>query len=1100
MATHAIVSDRRRVLDGFARALRREAHNLTGRPDLLWQQLYNRLQWEEGPSRVLGSESETRGWADRGLWLRSRSRFRESASLIRVVRAFSGIAIACEVGVDGSTILAVGCEERESSIDGREIRTWGVRIWDTSTGQQQGEFGSSVYEDEGFAASPDGRTVALAKTCCAFSPDGSFVVSPGGVELWDRRTGEELATLALAVRERLTPQEREAEKGRLMVWDVFSGRELTVLEGHTGEVKGCAVGPDGRRVASVGTDPTVRIWDAGTGEEIACLRAPGHSNACAFSPDGSLLVEAVDSNLRVWEVESGRERMTLTGHSGLVADCAVSPDASFALSAGWDGTLRVWDLETGKTRAVLVGHSFDVNGCAISPDGSTLVSASFDRTLRLWDAREATLETLPGGHSNSVEACAFSPDGSRILSAGKDGWVKAWDPETGDEAWSCEAHEYGVNHCAIRPDGKVVASAGGDWILRLWDVERGEEVVTLEGHEGEVTWCGFSPDGSRLFSAGSDDSLRAWDSVAGWKSTTFAGHTDQVNGCAVSLDGSLVVSASGGHLRSADDPAQDNAVRLWDGWTGEPLAVLPGHYGAVVRVALSPDESFILSASEDGTLKLWETATGVERATLQGHGGEVDDCAIHPDGETVVSAGRDGTLRLWSSKTGEETEVLAGHSQGVVACAVSPDGASVFSADAGGELRIWCARTGRERASLFLPGDLTCLAVHPSQPVVACGDMSGAVYVVELVGAAYGPLYVTAVDRGEGPTVRCPACQTQSPLSPEYLGAQAHCPKPDCDVEWRVNPFVIGCEQRVACRVISSLARAGPKVRSGHDGEVTALAITPDGDRVISGAKDGTVRVWQLPSGVELLQRFDDFEDPVGDLAVCSDGERVVAVAGKCEQAKIVIWDLDSGEALKKIIVGADPTRCGALTSDARQAIFVEEKGLFVVDVEEKAFVRGLSLDMSAVHTVDVSSDGRWLVFGSGDEFNVGDLSEPAGQVGVLRAACNLPVTAVAITDDGSRAVYGDLNGFIVVWDVQRRTRLHVFRGHGSTVTQIMPTRSGRFITVSLDGTLNTWDFATGELVENRKVAGGILVFRYTPDGKWLIAGDQAGRVHILPA
>jgi WD40 repeat protein len=140
---------------------------------------------------------------------------------------------------------------------------------------------------------------------------------------------------------------------------------------------------------------------------------------------------------------------------------------------------------------------------------------------------------------------------------------------------------------------------------------------------------------------------------------------------------------------------------------------------------------------------------------------------------------------------------------------------------------------------------------------------------------------------------------------------------------------------------------------------VTAIAVTPDGDRAITRALDGTVRVWQLPSGTEVLQ-LDDFEDPIGDLAVCSDGERAVAIGGECELARTVFWDLDSGETLNEV-VGADPTRRGTLTADGRLAVFVEEQRFFVMDIEENRFIRGLNYDMSSVNAVVVSLNGRWI-------------------------------------------------------------------------------------------------------------------------------------------
>ena len=77
---------------------------------------------------------------------------------------------------------------------------------------------------------------------------------------------------------------------------------------------------------------------------------------------------------------------TLTGHTGAVYACAISPDCSFVLSASRDNTLKIWDAATGEERVTLTGHTNDVRACAISPDSSFVVSASNDETLKIWDA------------------------------------------------------------------------------------------------------------------------------------------------------------------------------------------------------------------------------------------------------------------------------------------------------------------------------------------------------------------------------------------------------------------------------------------------------------------------------------------------------------------------------------------------------------------------------------------------------------------------------------------------------------------------------------------------------------------------------------------
>lgn len=166
-------------------------------------------------------------------------------------------------------------------------------------------------------------------------------------------------------------------------------------------------------------------------------------------------------------------------------------------------------------------------------------------------------------------------------------------------------------------------------------------------------------------------------------------------------------------------------------------------------------------------------------------------CAVSPDASVIVAAGEDCTLRVWEGASGEVRQVLEGHTDNVNGCAVSPDGAFVISGSADQTLRLWEAADGRELVVLPLAAALGRVAFDARLPLAACGDDGGNVYPVELVGVGHGPIVVTAVDRGGGATIRCPACLEPLPLEEGWLGQVIECPRPDCEGRMRVNPLVV---------------------------------------------------------------------------------------------------------------------------------------------------------------------------------------------------------------------------------------------------------------------------------------------------------------------
>jgi WD40 repeat protein/formylglycine-generating enzyme required for sulfatase activity len=307
-----------------------------------------------------------------------------------------------------------------------------------------------------------------------------------------------------------------------------------VLKGHSDNVGNVAFSPDGKRIVSSSNDKTLKVWDAETGKEMLTLK--GHSGIVtsgAFSPDGKRIVSCSmeDTMLRIWDAETGkvthpqidlippgqhsRLKQEILRRKAIIFSVSYSTDGKRIVGGGLRGPIKVWNAKTGKEMLTLKGHSGAVASVAFSPDDKRIVSSgSTDKTLKVWDA-ETGKEMLTLNPGN-VTSAAFSPDGKWIVSTGNklsvtESEVYIWDSETGKEMLTLNGHSYGVWSVSFSPDGERIVSGGDDTTVKVWDAKTGQEMLTLKEHTAGVRSVCFSPDGKRIVSSSDDNTVIVWD-------------------------------------------------------------------------------------------------------------------------------------------------------------------------------------------------------------------------------------------------------------------------------------------------------------------------------------------------------------------------------------------------------------------------------------------------------------------------------------------------------------------------------------------------------------------------------------------------------------
>jgi RNA polymerase sigma factor (sigma-70 family) len=257
-----------------------------------------------------------------------------------------------------------------------------VRLWDVATGRLKQTL-PGLSDSMRQAA----RTFMLDSI--AFAPDGHLLAVSG--------FGPTKADLADRLYE-------------LRVFDLQAGQPSWSHMGRGEQACSLAFSPDGATLARAGWR-TVKLWDSKTGEPVRTLTpTKGTIFAVVFTPDGRTLVgggniPTKDVNqqaglVTLWNLMTGQIIHTLEGHTGGVHAVAVAPDGKMVasggdrharLSGGSPSEIRLWDIATGKLQWTVEGEEGIVRGLAFAPDGKMLVYCD-DRAVGIIDVHTGRIE------------------------------------------------------------------------------------------------------------------------------------------------------------------------------------------------------------------------------------------------------------------------------------------------------------------------------------------------------------------------------------------------------------------------------------------------------------------------------------------------------------------------------------------------------------------------------------------------------------------------------------------------------------------------------------------------------------------------------------
>lgn len=444
------------------------------------------------------------------------------------------------------------------------------------------------------------------------------------------------------------------EDGRIILWDVGSGKILKYFCGHSASVNKVIFSDNGKTIFSASDDGTVKQWDIENGNCLLTILVSAKVLTVGYSPNKSYLVTGTNTGmLDIWHADGGGLYRHIEGYFfGAITDAVWNPDSSQIAVVSEDKLIQIINPFTGKKIRNLIGHTEAVRHVLYSDDGKILYTGGDDKTVRFWSVADGKeIEQYKGSSEGFFTTIDKTGNLMATISENK----KSVTIRSSDKPWNKTdliGYESAVSFSTYSKDGMMLAIGSTVAnVVRVIHPASGNYDSVIEGFSSPVLTGAFSDD-CLYFLAGCTDG-----SVLIHKKYIEEKNTDWLLYKKINLETDepikKVAFLSSGKYVAALTVKGKNFV--WNFETGEEIALKSAHESRVSSFCFSSDSKYFVTVSADKTVCVREIESMAKNEVMKmkklftAHKAAIVNCCFSPDCKYLITAAEDGIMTLWDA-------------------------------------------------------------------------------------------------------------------------------------------------------------------------------------------------------------------------------------------------------------------------------------------------------------------------------------------------------------------------------------------------------------------------------------------------------------------